>query len=396
MTEQTHNEQLVKRRFSRRVFLKRSAIGVGGVVGTLSFARIGSNELFSEPFSISNTELLKQALDRQRQDPTTSPEFGLYPDFERSRDPWGSVDEVTAEVGRNDYVGIFALFEDFWNAAGCERITATLKRIHARGSTPVLSLGTIGAYSIHKDLALHTHDHPLGRSNFDWIKKNALHIAAILCELDFRIDIRFLFEHNLRNSFVYGPNESISDEEHTYGYKRAVVAFKTAMELYRRAETRVIFNPGANTGLTFESFADTFPANKRKTFVDAMGVDIYDLFPGKGMIFHPYYWVYGKRSPDDVLLPALKELQALSTSHSHTPFFIYEIGSMTKDVAWIQRAALWLFALGGRGLLHFNYDKSQSGKLFEADWTIDTAIATLYKSLFDALSQFAQKPHHRS
>src|SRR5690606_30678684 len=78
----------------------------------------------------------------------------------------------------------------------------------------------------------------------------------------------------------------------------------------------------------------------------------------------------GKRSPEQVFGPPIKSLMKLT--RGNIPLYIYEMGSKTGDVEWLDYT-LWLIAAyGGDGAIQFIYDKEyqivEQEKFFEGNW----------------------------
>lgn len=345
----------------RRTFLKYLGIvaaGVLGGAGGLAGYRVPQNER-DEPYLYTDAELLARIPRDGRQRL-----FGIYPDLERKgATPWEDVDDIHARVAPVETIGVFATLATFLSEKRIDVLFEQLARIGDRQKLPVLSLGANAR-------GYYDYRHPFDERNTRALEQLAERTAKALNGYSGPLIVRTFFEMNQR-PFVYGPGAGLSDAQQQEGFVRSFICMGSAFHKWRKYPTYQVFSPGIQGPI-----APYYPRRNGKVYADLIGLDAYDLFPGKGHWWHENYWIYGKESPEEVLLPPLLEL--LEVSQWKVPVWYWELGSYTRNPQWLRHAALLLFALGGSGLMHFNYDKRSAKKPYETNWMINSELGQMY------------------
>ncbi len=181
------------------------------------------------------------------------------------------------------------------------------------------------------------------------------------------------------DAYVYGPGNGLTRQQQELGYQRIFALFHKVFNQYPTTLTELIFSPSV-----LQPFENYYPLDENGSgLAGGAGPDGYDLFPNTWL--HPYYWLYGKRSAEEIFLPSLLKLKELGGEEAK--LYICEIGSLGMNLEFLQHAALLLFALGGDAIMYFNYDKRRKKKLYERDWTLH---AKQWFEAFGFISRFGQ------
>lgn len=302
-------------------------------------------------------------------------EFGCYPDFEKSSNPWQNADLLKEAAGTENFIGTFFNIEwaDVQSYPGkMDAFIELLHYIHYVRSSKAL-------ISIHIGVDPNNH-HPFHPINANWMQ---YHVNALYDALDrecpFAIEERTFYEFDIlrKFGFLYGPADNFKGEEHRLGFQRTVKIFHER-GLQSRYPRDLGFCPSIWNDV---SNYFIYPQNGVQVFKKA-GMDGYDIFPGKlqdwinmeisfeGWLQLLLCYFVGKRSPEQVFGPPIKSLMKLT--RGNIPLYIYEMGSKTGDVEWLDYT-LWLIAAyGGDGAIQFIYDKEyqivEQEKFFEGNW----------------------------
>lgn len=353
---------------TERLYSRRKALGVLaasalGIAAGAAGLRVWQNE--SEAGPVIAEELLLETARRQLSG--RRPFFGNHPDFDRPDfNPWQQADQVKEQVGREDFLGVFATVEQLCDRDWAANFLARLEQIHRRGAQPVIGLGYKGQIDGR---------HPFDRRAGPTRRQQADQVVGQLAALGFPVTLRLFYEMNLP-SFVFGRGRGLADAQQEEGYREAFGEYADAARR-RSSAVKLSFNPwvGDNFDPYWPEILGVLP--------DSAGLDGYHLFPGRGRWTHPLYWNPGNLSAEEVFLPSLARLRKLS--RDRLLLYYWELGSLSKDAAWLSHAALLLYAAGGAGVLHFNYDKSSHGVPNEGDWTINPPVAAAYRRTLESL-----------
>lgn len=353
---------------SRRRFLKLAGgATIAGLTGLAGW-RFVTNETEPVP-DYSTEELIPFAIASLA---GSVPRFGTHPDFDRGGfDPWGQMDWVRQEAGRENYAGVFATVEYFRDRSWTTAFFQMLERIAARGTEPVIGLGYGHAIDGY---------HPFDPAVRSQRRADAASIMSQLEAFGYPLTVRLFYEMNLP-AFRYGRGRELNDAQHEQGYKEAFADFARA-----RTSDRISlsFNPAVHNFFMRHPFEGYWPTEDGELLAQSAGIDAYHLFPGKQRFDHPYYWIPGQYSPEAALLSSFHTLDTLTAGQ--IPWLVWELGSLSKNARWLAHALLLTLASGGQGIMHFNYDKSHMGLPYEGDWTIDPPIASAYRTTLDRLA----------
>jgi hypothetical protein len=353
---------------SRRDFLKFGAVAGGTAVGILG-DKIIDNERLQQRFWF-DTEVLKETA---RAQPGLK-RLGFYPDFDAGeRVAWNQVVQYLHEIGQVQLLGVFGRLEELYDPAYAYQLATTMQRIGYYDAKVVYSVGTGGKL---------WQGHPFAREN------RQILLAMIGRAIDVfnsaQVDgiLRILYEANNRKrvAFSYGVGGEMTETAHSQAY--AEIFDWTMNEIEQRATVSIELVSAQSVQ---HAVAPYVPKVDGRVRAHGVGLDGYALYPGPGQWDKLHYWVPGYQAPEAVFYSPLRELQ--EAAGGQVPISIYELGQIEKDAAWLQQAALLLFAMGGQDLMYFDYDKSATGKRYETNWRMTPEIMQMFRYLLNEIIQ---------
>lgn len=303
---------------------------------------------------------------------------------------WEEADLIKNGIGKEDKVGVFFNLE--WVDKDSYKreqynFLKLLYQIHQRGAVPLISLHT-GLKPKGKN--------PLHPINRIWLGNHARNLFHFFdTHYPYPIEIRLFYEMNFRSevAFVYGLDNDLNGRDHEEAYKEAVRIF-AGHKWRSKFNRKLAFSPSA-----LHDFSGYYlPPQNGYYYFDSVGVDGYDIFPGllrdwintdvsfeSWLQLLAYYFVLGKRSPEQVFENSLVNLKRLT--NENIPLYIYEFGSKEGDVEWLDHT-VWLAAsYGADGAFPFIYDKEYQvkkwNKPYEANWrkTLPEAVSKYSESI---------------
>lgn len=345
-------------------------LGVGflGLTAGSGVFRIHQNE--SDKKSLSSGEIQQAAIRRLE---GKRPLFGTLPDFELPNfDPWQRLQETKDQVGALDFVGFFPKIEYFENDDWRNGFLSSLERSIQMGAEPVLGLGYVQQVEGH---------HPFDDRVKHLRKEHFLGICKALRSLGSPVTVRLFFEMNL-SAYCYGTQRELSWKQHAQGYIHSFGEFVNAVQS-TGAHVKTSFNPFVQNFYMPYSFTEHWPVVDGQLLADSAGLDGYHLFPGKGQWQHPYYWIPGQHTAQDTFFDSFRELDQLC--NNQIPWYIWELGSLCRDSAFLSEAFWLSLACGGDGAMHFDYDKTHHNRPHEGEWFMTADNMTAYNHvLFSA------------
>jgi hypothetical protein len=195
--------------------------------------------------------------------------------------------------------------------------------------------------------------------------------------------IRFLIEANNPKSDALGHGrcKELADEIQQYEFKRAFIAAKDIFSKYRKSPTYFAFNPYAEiksvTGIAINPFENYLPKRDDKLVADCVGINVFNLYPGKGMFDRPKYWTFGYQTPEEVLIPSLTKLNQLVDERVIR--VNWEVAQVIHDPEYLRKLVIVSAALGVSGFMHLNFDKSYLGLDYEAKWNMTPEEMQAYR-----------------
>lgn len=388
MVEKAHRHETSSRLLDRREFLRLAKIlGAGAWGSTVGLEVLQREQDTSEKFSIDEDVLLTVAQERVKEF-TQPPIFGIYPDTERpNAEPWKEVEYVRERIPQLQYVGYFVLLEHLLIPKKRTQLLNFLQYAQELSLRVVLSVGTGSQANWNK--------HPLHPDSYLQMCNFAYLLVEVLMQYP-GTTVRLLFEGNIprvHGDILVGPGEGLSGIAHAEGFRRVFHMFQSIALQEGDHTTQWAFNPSVLFPFR-QLIADSSDAPEEEWRIpkkdepihrispDIVGLDGYDLFAGKGKIAHPYYWLHDK-TPEEVFVPAIFTLRGLI--EEDVGITVWETASFTQNADWLRHAFLLILALGGQGLMHFNFDKRYTGKLHEAKWTVTEEIMEAYRWVLESV-----------
>ncbi len=352
---------------------RREALGwIAAAAVGLGLSAAGVRITHNEIPSYYDEDLLLQAA---RRSPVRK-QIGMYPDFDAGDAvAWQQVKEYQEEIGQVDALGFFSLLEDLSNPARRAWIERTMTEITARSARIVWSLGTGSDFWRHRG-------HPFSLQNRALLQEGITEALDTMERLQVSVDLRMFFEANLP-VFSFGTGQQLSHAEHIRAYNEIFLWSREEIDRRKQRnpsfDAELLSSPYARGDV--KSYATRLPNGQ--TAAHAVGIDVYSLFPGKGQWLHPHYWYPGYQTPEQVIFPALQGLRAEIPPQTHLD--IAELGAISRDATWLRQAYLLLYALGGRRVMYFDYDKSHTGLPYESNWRMTPEIKLMLRTLMEQL-----------
>ncbi len=272
-------------------------------------------------------------------------------------------------LGSVQYMGLFSVLQES-EPSDFETMRKKLTSIHTHGSTPVISLG-LNSQKIT--------GHPFDRQNEtsvnEWLEK----WVSFLATLSFEVDVRFLFEMNLfYGDIAYKRDGRISDELQVQRFKELFALFSQKLAERGALHIAPVFSPSAH-GVNFVPYV---PKQAKK-----IGFDLYDMYEHR--LFGLYGLIFGTWGPDRLFDRSFSQLRtARNIIGEDVPMYLYEFGSFTGDIAWLQKIVLKFLAQGGAGVLAFLWDKKDSPRQEETNWgEFSDSIKDMLAALFAAIDK---------
>lgn len=361
----------IAHKIDRREFLRWLLLSSGATAAALTAPAIAHRLHENATWHRGLSEAEKQWCYDLIRSKNITPEVGFYPDFEnRWINAWGEADRFRTLVGQQEYIGFFSTLQQMQGFTYKQAlIDSLLIPIMMRKAKPVMSLGLWGRG---------LHGHPFHRVNLPKIKKWIDKSAQKLSQIEYEMDVRFLFEMNLFHGFVaYKKDGRITDEAHQKAFKELFEYFYERLQFYRAHHIHLAFCPSAH-GLDFRPYLPAYGVEK-------IGMDLYDMFEGKNTI-SPFNLLVGTTYPMAVFEHGLEQLIAIK-KELDVPMYLYELGSLTKDEEWLEAVILLFLAAGGSGSFHFNPNKQHTGLPEETNWNFTPAIASKYQQIVSSSRQ---------
>lgn len=336
-----------------------AVVAAGTALGVVA-DRVRQNEFDSKKFWF-DPEMLRQTAKER----TGRKQIGFYPDFDAGESTaWRQVDEYYGEIGRVDLLGFFGVIEDFDNPERVAHITHLLERIRSRGARPVWSLGTGG---------WNWRSHPFLLQNREFLLKRVQMALQLLENVQIPTTLRLFYEANA-NFFIYGTQREMSDAQHSQAYSEIFSWVRHYIDQRPSLDVELMSSPYVRSNVRHYTTRQAGGMSAH-----GVGVDGYGMYPGRGNWNHPHYWYPGYIPPEAVLYQPLHDLQVASGSQGSLN--IWELGTISRDPAWLKQAATLLYAMGGESVMYFDYDKSYQRIPYEANWRMTPEIKTMFRDL---------------